>query len=649
LFIREKGNSSDITHLKKAIDILNQYLGYSSFRPVQEDIVDAVLSGKDVLALLPTGGGKSICFQVPALLKSGLCIVVTPLIALMRDQVDQLNKRGIKATAIYSGMNKKAIDTTLDNCVYGDIKFLYVSPERLLTDLFLERVQKMKINLLAVDEAHCISQWGYDFRPAYLQIAELREYLPGVNILALTATATPKVQDDIVDKLVLREVERFQKSFARKNLSYSVRKVEDKETKLIEILTKIPGTAIIYGDTRKSTKEIAKMLRYKGFSVDFYHAGLDQTTRSTKQDRWLTGKTRIMVSTNAFGMGIDKPDVRLVVHLHIPYDIESYYQEAGRAGRDEKKAFSVVLYHQNDIDGLRKRVQQQHPPLEMLKRVYQCLANYYQLAIGSAQGQSYDMDIHSFSDKYDLHHLEAFYSLKKLEEGGLIQFNESFHNPSQLHIEVNHTELYKFQVANASLDVGVKALLRIYGGELYNSYLRISESQIAQFLNISESEVVSFLQKLDEKGIVSYTQKKDKPQVLFLQSRHDVNSLPIDTKRLKTRVNLAEEKTEAIIKYVHDENICRTKLLLKYLGEINFDECGVCDNCLHNRKEKSKKHEEDYQHQVTHIVEEKPSTVEEIMHIINPPDQDVLLEVIREMVDAGVVQYDEQWRLFLNS
>ncbi|MEL7002851.1 MAG: ATP-dependent DNA helicase RecQ [Bacteroidota bacterium] len=649
MFIREKGNIHGITLLKEAQAILKQYWGYEDFRPVQGDIVDAVLSDKDVLALLPTGGGKSICFQVPALLKDGLCIVVTPLIALMRDQVDQLTKRGIKATAIYSGMNKKAIDTTLDNCIYGNIKFLYVSPERLLTDLFLDRVQKMKVNLLAIDEAHCISQWGYDFRPAYLQIAELRDFLPNVNVLALTATATPKVQDDIVEKLTLREAERFQKSFARKNLSYSIRKVEDKESKLVEILSKIPGTSIIYGDTRKSTKEIAKMLRLKGLSVDFYHAGLDQVTRSAKQDRWLTGKTRIMVSTNAFGMGIDKPDVRSVVHLHIPYDIESYYQEAGRAGRDEKKAFSVVLYHQNDIDNLRKRVSQQHPPVETLKRVYQCLANYYQLAIGSGQGQSYDMDIHGFSEKYDLDHLEAFYSLKKLEESGLIQFNESFHNPSQLHIEVNHTELYKFQVANASLDVGIKALLRIYGGELYNSFMRISESQIAQFLNISESEVITFLQRLDKKGIVNYTQKKDKPQVLFLQPRHDINALPLDTKRLKLRAEIAEEKTEAIINYVQDQNVCRTKLLLKYLGEINFDECGVCDNCLNNRKEKSKKHEEDYLHQVSHIIEEKPSTVEEIIHTINPPDQDVLLEVIREMVDAGIVQYDGQWRLFLSS
>ncbi len=631
--------------MKTALDILNKYWKYDSFRPVQEDIVDSVSSGKDVLALLPTGGGKSICFQVPTLMKEGICIVITPLIALMRDQVEQLNKRGIKATAIYSGMNKKVIDLTLDNCIYGDVKFLYVSPERILTDLFIERVQKMNVNLLAIDEAHCISQWGYDFRPAYLQISALREYLPNVNVIALTATATPEVQQDIIDKLLLKDADRFQKSFARKNLSYSVRHVEDKEAKLIEILSRIPGTAIIYADTRKSTKEIASLLYSNGFSADFYHAGLDQKTRSMKQDRWLIGKTRIMVSTNAFGMGIDKSDVRLVIHLHIPYNIESYYQEAGRAGRDEKKAFSVIIYHQNDLDDLRQKTKQQHPSVDTLKRVYQCLANNYQLAIGSGQGQSFDMDIHSFSEKYNLNRLDTYYALKKLEEEGVVQFNESFHSPSQLHIVVDNTELYKFQVANAVLDNVIKALLRIYGGELFNNFVRISESQISEFLKISQSQVIAFLQKLDEHNIINYIQKKDQPQVLFVQPRFDIEALPLDLKRLKNRAKIAEDKTEAIINYVQEEHTCRTKVLLKYLGELNFEECGVCDNCLNNRKEKDKKHHDKYQHLVMNIVEEKASSMEEIMDIINPTDQEGLLEVVREMVDAGMLKYDDQWRL----
>lgn len=633
--------------MKQAKDILKKYWGYPDFRPVQEEIIDAVHAGNDVLALLPTGGGKSICFQVPAILSEGLCIVVTPLIALMRDQVEQLNKRGIKATSIFSGMNKRAIDLTLDNCIYGNVKFLYVSPERLATDLFIERVQKMNVNLLAIDEAHCISQWGYDFRPAYLQIVKLREYLPKTNVIALTATATPEVQQDIIEKLLLKDVRQFQKSFARSNLSYSVREVEDKEAKLIEILSRIPGSAIIYADTRKAAKEISSLVYSKGFSVDFYHAGLDQNTRSMKQDRWISGRTRVMSSTNAFGMGIDKPDVRLVVHLHIPYNIESYYQEAGRAGRDEKKAFSVILYNKTDIDLLRQKTKQQHPELEVLKRVYQCLANNYQLAIGSGQGESFDMDIYSFSEKYNLPHLDTYYALKKLEEEGLIQFNESFHSPSQVHIEVANAELYKFQVANAILDDFIKALLRIYGGELFNSFMRISESQISQLLQIGQSEVISLLRKLDDQDIISYIQKKDQPQVLFLLPRFDIESLPVDTKRLKGRAEIAFKKTEAIIDYVQENHICRTRSLLKYLGEMNYDECGVCDNCLNNRKEKSKKHHDEYQHLIMNIVEDNASSVEEIVEVINPTDHEVVLEVIREMVDAGALKYDEQWKLIV--
>lgn len=631
--------------MKTAIDILKKHWGYTSFRPVQEDIVEAVSSGNDVLALLPTGGGKSICFQVPAMMHAGICIVVTPLIALMRDQVEQLNRRGIKATAIYSGMNKRAIDIALDNCIYGEIKFLYVSPERLRSDLFVDRIQKMSVSLLAIDEAHCISQWGYDFRPAYLEIADLRAHLPDVNVIALTATATPEVQEDIVDKLALKEVKTFKKSFARNNLSYSVRKVEDKEAKLVEILSKVGGTAIVYGDTRKTTKEIASLLYKNRISADFYHAGLEQNDRALKQDRWLTGKTRTMVATNAFGMGIDKPDVRIVAHLHIPYNIESYYQEAGRAGRDEKKAFSVILYDQNDIDQLRIKTEQQHPDIEVLKRVYQCLANNYQLAIGSGEGQSFDMDIYSFSDKYNLAHLDTFFALKKLEEEGLIQFNESFHSPSLINILVDNTELYKFQVANATLDTVIKALLRLYGGESFNSFVRISESQMSQFLRISPQEVVNHLNRLHEHGIIEYHQKKDKPQVLFIQRRFDIDSLPLDQKRLKERAKIARQKTEAIINYVTEDHVCRTKVLLKYLGEMNFEECGVCDNCLNNKREKGRQHIDEYQHQVMNIVNGSPSTVEEIMNIMTPNDPETLLEVIREMVDAGMLNYDEKWRL----
>ena len=410
--------------------ILKQYWGYDHFRPLQEEIIDSILANNDTLALLPTGGGKSICFQVPALLREGICIVVSPLIALMKDQVEQLNRRHISAAAIYSGMSAREIDFCLDNCIYGNYKFLYVSPERLRTDLFLARSERMNISLLAVDEAHCISQWGYDFRPAYLEIAQFRATIPDINIVALTATATPPVQQDIQDRLSFKEGRVYQQSFARPNLSYSALYEEDKEKRLLKILSNVPGTAVVYARSRKRTEFIARQLRSRNIQADHYHAGLDTDSRAARQDAWVQNKTRVIVATNAFGMGIDKPDVRVVVHLDLPDSLEAYYQEAGRAGRDGKKAYAVILYNQNDTDRLIEGVERSFPPLAVLRSVYQNVANYLRIAVGSSMLASYDFDLDDFAQTYRMKSSEVYYAIKRLGETGFLQLNESFYSPS---------------------------------------------------------------------------------------------------------------------------------------------------------------------------------------------------------------------------
>ncbi|MTI19760.1 RecQ family ATP-dependent DNA helicase, partial [Fulvivirga sp. RKSG066] len=621
--------------------ILKQYWGYDQFRSLQEDIIQSVLAGNDTLALLPTGGGKSICFQVPALIKEGVCVVVTPLIALMKDQVEQLNKRKISATAIYSGLSKREIDIKLDNCVYGQVKFLYVSPERLKTDLFRERLKKMTVALLAIDESHCISQWGYDFRPSYLEIATVRELLPDVPVIALTATATPEVQADIVEKLEFKTGhQHFQKSFSRANLSYAVREEEDKERKLLEVLKSVPGTAIVYARTRKRTKELAALLLKNGLSADFYHAGLSHEERVKKQDNWIKNRTRVIVATNAFGMGIDKPDVRVVVHLDVPENLEAYYQEAGRAGRDEKKAYAVIIYNQLDVELLKERITQEHPPPEFLKQVYQALANYYKLAVGSGEGQAFDFDVHAFSEQYRLNHLQVFYALKKLEEEGFVQLNESFYSPSQLHICVDNSTLYKFQIANAKYDTFIKAILRLYGGELFNGFLTISEDQIAKLLNTGTDKIVLALNRMAEMELVIYDEKKDKPQLVFTQPRQNAADLRLNKVRLKEREQTARKKLDAIINYVNHRSRCRTQLLLEYFGEVSYEKCGVCDYCITEKKKDNLKSETEYHQQIRHLIEERSLSVDETVEQINPKDKELFLEVIREMVDAGELKYN---------
>lgn len=628
--------------------ILKQYWGYAEFRPLQEDIVRSVIKGTDTLALLPTGGGKSICFQVPALVMDGICIVVTPLIALMKDQVEQLKKRNIPAVAVYSGMSYREIDILLDNCVFGNIKFLYVSPERLKTDLFLERVKKMKVGLLAVDEAHCISQWGYDFRPAYLEIAEFRKILPGVNIIALTATATRLVKDDICNKLEFTKGQVFQKSFARSNLAYMVRWQEDKEKKLLEALRNVGGTAIVYVRNRKRTKEIARFLVNHGINASYYHAGLSNQERSDRQDAWICGKTRVIVSTNAFGMGIDKPDVRLVVHMDLPENLEAYYQEAGRAGRDEKKSFAAILINEHDVIELREKVLKSFPEVEVLKKVYQCLANYYKLAVGSNLLASYDFDIREFIKLFDLDLFETYNAIKKLEHEGYVQLNEGFFSPSRLYAPGGKKVLYEMQIAHADYDLLIKIIMRLYGGEIFSGFVRIVESQVAELAHLSADEVVRKLEYLHKNDILIYEKQKDKPQIAFLTPRLDASKLPLNTKRYNERRSIELSKMESVEAYVRNENRCRTLQLLEYFDEVAYLPCGICDVCQEKKKTELTSDIFMLFREKIMAYAKQEIDIDELLNKFKAAEKDNALHSLRNMMDTGEVKLSNAGKIIIS-
>jgi len=568
--------------ITKPPQILKKYWGFDVFRPLQLEIIQSVLDGKDTLALLPTGGGKSICFQVPALCQEGICIVISPLIALMKDQVFNLRKRDIPAAAIYSGMHSKEIDRIFDNCVYGTNKLLYLSPERLITDLAQERLRQMKVNLLAVDEAHCISQWGYDFRPPYLEIAEIRELLPNIPVLALTATATREVVNDIQDRLQFKSKNVFQKSFSRSNLSYVVLNEEGKFDKLLDILQKVKGSGVVYVRNRRKTKEIAQFLLQKGISADFYHAGLQPDERSDKQDAWIANKTRIMVSTNAFGMGIDKPDVRMVVHMELPDSLEAYFQEAGRVGRDGKKAYAVLLYNQNDKLSLEKNYELAFPELDEIRRVYQALGSYYQLANGAGKGISYDFDIISFTKNFQLEPIKTLNALKALEQAGWLTLNEAVFTPSSLQVKVTKEELYDYQLRHPKLDPVLKTILRSYQGA-FGNFINIREAQIAGILKVDTGDLIRALELLHKDNIIEYLPKTDKPQLTFLEERVEAAALTIDYDLYRFRKTRHWDRIQKAIAYAENQ-VCRSRQLLNYFGEQNDQDCGVCDVCLARKK-----------------------------------------------------------------
>lgn len=635
-----------MNQLDTPISILQRYWKHNQFRPLQEDIVQSVLDGKDTLALLPTGGGKSVCFQVPALILDGICIVITPLIALMKDQVEQLRNKDILAVALHSGMTRDQIDLTLNNAIFGNLKFLYLSPERLQTEIFIERFRQMNVGLIAIDEAHCISQWGYDFRPPYLQIASLRDIKPDVPVIALTATATTQVRDDIMEKLAFREDGRmFQKSFARDNLSFVVRKTESKDKKLLEILQKVRGTAIIYVRSRKTTQDLAGWLNKKGIRSSFYHAGLDFETRTKRQDEWIHNQTRVMVATNAFGMGIDKPDVRVVIHIDLPENLEAYYQEAGRAGRDGQRSFAVILYQDADVENLQTKTEQSQPGVEFLSKVYQALSNYYQLALGSAAGESFDFDVHDFSERFKFHPLELYNGLKKLEEEGLIQFNESYFSPSVLHMLLDHQKLYEFQVANARFDPVIKMILRVYGGEIFSGYVKIVESSLAQAMKISKDEVVAVLLHLSQLNVLSYIPVKDKPQITFILPRQDADKLPVDRKRLEARKKLILAKVKAVIGFAESKVRCRMQLVQDYFNEVTYKECGICDVCIEKKKKANGQEFDNMRNEILMVMKTKSITLEDLEEQLTPSNRELFVDVVRDMVDDGTLEYDSIWKL----
>jgi ATP-dependent DNA helicase RecQ len=628
--------------------ILEKYWGFKNFRPLQEDIILSILSGKDTLALLPTGGGKSICFQVPAMALEGICIVITPLIALMKDQVENLKKRGIKATAIYSGMSKHEIDVTLDNCAYDNIKFLYCSPERLKTDIFLARVKKMKVALLAIDEAHCISQWGYDFRPPYLEISVFRELIPGVPCIALTASATEKVCSDIQEKLSFKKENIFRKSFARKNLSYSTFYCEDKENRLLEILNKVPGTSVVYVRNRNRTQQVAQFLQKNYISADYYHAGLNNEIRDKKQKNWVDDKIRVIVSTNAFGMGIDKPNVRTVIHLDLPDSPEAYYQEAGRAGRDEKLAYAVLLYNQSDIDNLLNNIQLSHPEPKAIKQTYQALANYFKLAVGSGFMQEFDFDINAFCSYYSMPVLTTHYCLKKLENQGFIQLNEAYHVSSKIHFLVDNETLYKFQVANKNLDAFIKIVLRIYGGELFNRFVNITEKTIASKIALSEPEVRKMLKTLDKNEIISYAENTGLPKITFLTARENAEKLPINVSFLAYQKKQDITKATTMVDFAQATNRCRTLMILNYFDELSDEKCGICDFCIAQKKIlKQSENFKKIRATILSLIANQKIGLDVIKKTLAEFKKDDVYFTISEMLDVGEIKLNDTQQLYI--
>lgn len=570
-----------------------KYWGFTQFRELQEEIIRSVdEEGKDTLGLLPTGGGKSIIFQVPALLNKGLCLVVTPLIALMKDQVENLKAKRIKAAAIYSGLSRHEIDIILNNCVYRAYKFLYVSPERLQSDLFLARLPDMDINLLAIDEAHCISQWGYDFRPAYLKITEIRKYLPDVPVLALTATATKEVAADIQEKLNFKEKNLFRKSFERKNLVYIVRETEDKMRQLLKIANGVAGSGLVYVRNRKKTKEIAAFLQKNRVSADYYHAGIDNKLKDYKQKQWKTGRTRVIVATNAFGMGIDKADVRFVIHMDLPDSLEAYYQEAGRAGRDGKKSYAVLLFHKSDEGKLKKRISSNFPDKEFIVRAYQALGNYYQLPIGAGKGRMFDFKIGDFAMKFKLPILQTYSAFKILQNESYIELSEEFQSSSKVLFIIEQQELYKLQVAHKSLDVFIKLLLRTYAG-IFSNYTNIDEEYIARQLKAKVDVVYDYLLKLSKLNVVKYIPQRKLPFIVYTEERLEEKNLRISKENYEVRRENFEKKINAVLNYASSGNKCRSQMLLEYFDEADSNRCGQCDVCRKRNKLELSKYEFD--------------------------------------------------------
>jgi ATP-dependent DNA helicase RecQ len=642
-------------------NILKKYWGFDHFRPLQEDIINSILNGNDTLALMPTGGGKSLCYQVPALAKEGMCLVISPLIALMKDQVENLRKKNITAYSIYSGMSRQEVIHTLKTVINSNCKFLYVSPERLETALFKEYLTGMHINLIAVDEAHCISQWGYDFRPPYLRIAAQREELPHVPVLALTASATAEVQNDICEKLTspltplhkwrgeqtpqsettINDWKIFRQSFDRPNLSYSVFTVDSRINKIIEILSKVPGSSIIYCKSRRRTKEISELLQLQNISSDFYHAGLMQEERSRKQEEWIANKIRVIVCTNAFGMGIDKPDVRIVIHADVPDCLENYYQEAGRAGRDGKRSYAVLLYDEKELKDLKELPSLRFPSMEDIRNVYQAIANYLQIAAGSSQGQYYDFDISDFLKKFKLNSHTVIYALKALEQEGWLSFNEQVFMPSVVKFTTNKEQLYEFEKAYPLLDPVIKTLLRAYEG-IFDYPASISELLIAKLVKNDLDKVKEALLQLHHYGIIEYRPQKDTPQLFFLRPRTRSEELSINKPNYTRRKEKFIARVKEMTGFILSETQCRSKMIGVYFGDMAMGNCGICDNCLRLKAVSLSKEEfESIHHSILNSLQHRSLRTKELLTALTGIKKEKAWKVIDFLQAENKIEMDE--------
>lgn len=625
--------------------ILLKYWGYANFRPLQEDIIHSIMEGNDTLALLPTGGGKSLCFQVPAIALDGVCLVVTPLIALMKDQVANLKRRGIAAVAIFSGMSKEEISRHLDNCLYGNTKFLYLSPERLSTDMMREYISRMKVGLIAVDEAHCISQWGYDFRPPYLEIAKVREILPGIPVIALTATATPEVVIDIQDRLAFKQHNVFQASYERKNLTYLVYKEEDKIGRLIRILDKVEGSGIVYVRNRRHTQEIAERLTGLGIKADYYHAGLSSDERSRKQDDWVKGVLRIMVATNAFGMGIDKPDVRVVVHVDLPDSLEAYFQEAGRGGRDSKRAYAILLWEESDARELKRYHHDAFPDLSVIRLAYRHLGNFVGLPVGAGMEQSFDFDLSGFCVQYKLSKVTAFNALRLLEKEGYIIFGAEDESISRFRIRLGKNDLYRFQVANPSFDPFVKLLLRSYPG-VFTESVAMSEAELGRRAGIDETKVKQWMNALHKLEVIEYAPRKTKPQLVFLTNRLEESHIFLSPENYRERKSMAEKRINSVLKYIQTKTRCRSQQLLGYFGEVKAPRCGTCDVCRERNKAGLSELKFDLViEKIKPLLHNKRMTLTELLTQVRGIPEDTIHQVLRWLVDSGKVVMDDEGKI----